>query len=202
MVAQLVLLRDFRQASGWPDGAHLVKRTLQGFREIITERRPLIRIAEQRRRPHEPRYNRCRRANGTRPAPHKQRCSRRRRSLYPFRAPISNPLTKYRCRNGYTRMIGPIVTAIVAAFTVSGEHRPDRVGAVHERGVLQRPPRPKPPHRRPLGDSGGRPAIPRRSARAPAALRRRVHQHRHAWRGSSLTRRTGTTPPRGNPDLP
>ena len=65
--------------------------------------------------------------------------------------------------------------------------RPRRTPAV----VRHRLPRPRPPHRGPLGDSGERPALPRRAARPPAALRRRVHQHRHGLAGERLQRQPG-----------
>ena len=41
------------------------------------------------------------------------------RSPYPLIDPIMIPLTKYLCKNGYTRIIGMMVTAIAVAFTDS-----------------------------------------------------------------------------------
>ena len=37
-------------------------------------------------------------------------------TVYPFTAPMVTPLTKYFCKNGYSRMMGPVATTVMASF--------------------------------------------------------------------------------------
>ena len=39
--------------------------------------------------------------------------------VYKRQAPIVTPLTKYFCKNGYSRTIGPVATTVIASFTGS-----------------------------------------------------------------------------------